>query len=161
MTSLMHESEEVERIFALLIINVEWKWLRASARETVWANVIASFPADYFADLSRNSFAEDCGKPVRNLTILHLLPEQAALELPPENYFHRDCPKTCSNVRPGSLPETKSSSWRARSALIAPSVLGSSSRLSINSFANCARSVGESERASSATARFVSGMELK
>ena len=88
MASLMHEVEEVKRIFASLIVNVERKWFCAPAGKTVRPDVIAALPPDYFADLAGNSFAE-CGRqPVGNLAILHLLLEQVNLELPAENYFH-------------------------------------------------------------------------
>src|SRR5438128_152416 len=82
--------------------------------------------------------------------------EQAAEKRP-----HRRFPKTSSKARPASLPEIKFSRRLVSSARISSSVRGSPSRLWINNFASSARSFGDSESASSASAVSRSGIKTK
>src|SRR5437016_10147626 len=156
MAALMHEAEKIKRVALDLVVDVKGKRSCAPTRETMRPDMVAALPSDHLTSLIGNPLAEGTGQPLGNLAIFCLFVEQVNSELPAENNFHGWLPKTSSNFSPGSLPEIKSFKRRARSALISSSVRGSSSRLRISSFASSARSAGNSESASSATARFVS-----
>src|ERR1043166_772257 len=155
---LMDQSKEVNRIGLHAVIDVEGKWPGAQTRESVRPNMVPTFPPDDFPCLARHSLAESGPKSLRNRAILEFLRKQVALELPAENDLHTGVPKTCSKLSPGSSADLSSARRFSSSVLICSSVLGSPSRLSINSLARSARSEGERESASSTTVTFVSAM---
>ncbi len=78
---------------------------------------------------------------------------------PPRPEHHNARPKTSWKANPSSLFDSNCSRRRLSSALISASVRESVSRLSINSLARAVRSSGDNDKASSATVKFVSGME--
>jgi hypothetical protein len=130
-------------------------------RKTMRANMVAALPLNHFTHQARNAFVKIARQALGYLGISCLLPDQIRLETTAENRIHAVGPKTWLKVRPESFPDTRSSSRRVRSALIASSVRESPSRLCTNNFARAARSAGASESASSATARFVIAIGIK
>ena len=62
-----------------------------------------------FAGLPRDAFVEVATQPLRDFTVPVALANQVVAEPAAEDRLHRGLPKTSSNVRPESLPETKSS----------------------------------------------------
>ena len=123
-------------------------------------NMVAPLPPNHFTHQASNALVKIARQPLGYLSISCLFPDQIRLKAAAENRIHAVFPKTWLKVRPESFPDTRSSSRRLRSALIASSVRESPSRLCTNNFARSARSAGASESASSATARFVIAIGL-
>jgi len=155
MPAFVDQAQKVNRVSFDLVLDVERKRLGAPTRKTMRANMVAALPLNHFTHQARDAFVKIARQALGYLGISCLLPDQIRLEATAENRIHAAGPKTCLKVRPESFPDTRSSSRRVRSALIASSVRESPSRLCTNNFARSARSAGASESASSATARFV------
>ena len=62
MTALMHEAEKIDDILFDDIINIEWKGLSATTGKPVRTYMVAAFPRDDLAGLSRNSLAKGTGQ---------------------------------------------------------------------------------------------------
>ncbi len=110
MPAFVDQTQEVNGLTLNLVVDEEWERLRPAAGKTVWANVVTAAPADDFTCLPRDALVEVARQPLGDFMILALLANQVVAELPAEDRLHCGRPKTSSNVRPGSLPETKSSS---------------------------------------------------
>jgi hypothetical protein len=78
----------------------------------VRTDVIAAAPADDFTRLPGDAFAQFAGQAVGDFAVFCLRGKQVGLEPRAENCFQAGAPKTCSKLKPASLPEIKSSSRR-------------------------------------------------
>ena len=58
MTTLVNQTEEVNRLSFDLVIDVERKWFCSATRKPVRPNVITATPTNDFASLSGNAFVE-------------------------------------------------------------------------------------------------------
>lgn len=110
MPAFVNQSKEINRVALNLVLVEKWERLRPAAGKAVRANMVAAAPADDFAGLSRDALMEGASQPFGDFTIFALLANQVLAELPAKDRLHRGLPKTFSNVRPESLPETRSSS---------------------------------------------------
>jgi len=159
MTPLVNQSKKIDRIAASPIADIEWEWRRAATGKTVRADMVPALPFDNLPGLPRNAFPERAGQTLGHGTILFRLSVHVRFKAPAEYSFHDARPKTSSKANPLSFPDNNCSRRLLSSALISASVRESVSRLSINNLARAARSSGDNDKASSATVKFVSGME--
>lgn len=158
MTPFVNKTEKPNRVVAHFVVEVKRKRLGPTAGKTMRAGVITAAPANDFARLSSHPLAQFAGQSFGDFAVSGLGFRQVGLEAGTENGFHAGDPKTCSKFSPESFPETKSAKRRFNSAVISASERWSFSRLWISNFARSARSAGDSESASSATARWGSAM---
>lgn len=108
MPAFVDQTQETDRVALNLVVDEERERLRPAAGKAVRANMVAPAPTDDFACLSSDAFAEGACQPLGDFMIPFFLANQVVAELAAEDRLHSGLPKTSSNVRPESFPETKS-----------------------------------------------------
>ena len=108
MPSFVDQSEKIDRVTLSLVIKVKWEGLRPAAGKSMRTNVIAPLPTNDLSHLPSDTFPERAGQSLGNLLISAFFSLQVVAKLAAENRLHSGLPKTSSNFRPESLPETRS-----------------------------------------------------
>ena len=108
MSAFVNQTQEVNRVTLHLVADVVRERFRSAAGKAIQADVVAAAPANDLSCLPRDTFMESTGKALGNFVILGPLAGQVFAKPAAENRLHCGLPKTSANVRPESLPESKS-----------------------------------------------------